>query len=89
MYTIAENSKVAIIYNVLNLYEYLNNILFLFYRTHEKIHTGDFTYECQVCSKKFPARIPLQNHLRTHTGDKAFKCDTCGKSYNYINNLKV
>ena len=45
------------------------------------MHTGEKSYECDICKKTFRENSNLTNHKRVHTGEKPYSCDVCQKSY--------
>ena len=61
---------------------------------HQSIHTGEKSYECDVCHKKFGYRKALRVHKKRHfigtenTGapridldGKPYSCDLCDKKF--------
>ena len=53
-------------------------------QTHVKrIHTGDKSYKCDVCGKKYSISSDLQAHKLSHTYKefKSHKCDVCHQSF--------
>ena len=42
-----------------------------------KTHTGEKSYVCSICDKKFARKDTLQRHQATHSDERKFKCDIC------------
>ena len=56
-------------------------------RSHLRVHIGDTTFACSVCTKIFGDSQQLQRHLRVHTGEKPHTCPHCTKSFTRSSNL--
>ncbi|PKK34111.1 odd-skipped related transciption factor 2, partial [Columba livia] len=54
---------------------------------HERTHTDERPYTCDICHKAFRR----QDHLRDHRSEQEspHKCPTCGRTFNQRSNLKT
>ncbi|XP_030256949.1 oocyte zinc finger protein XlCOF6-like isoform X6 [Sparus aurata] len=53
-----------------------------------RINTGEKTFGCKICHKKFTEQGNLKTHMRVHTGEKPFGCDVCSKRFTQQESLK-
>ena len=58
-------------------------------RRHQMTHTGEKSFTCKTCLKKFSWSSHLNTHQLTHTGEKSFTCETCLKKFSQAGNLRA
>ena len=56
-------------------------------RRHERLHTGDKPFQCEVCQMKFTTGHLLIRHGVVHTGVKPFQCKLCGNRFSCPDSL--
>ncbi|KAJ4425610.1 hypothetical protein ANN_27806 [Periplaneta americana] len=58
------------------------------HQKHERSHTRQKAFTCDICGNKFSKSLTLRMHARVHTGEKPFSCDTCGKKFSWSSDLR-
>ncbi|KAJ6649922.1 Zinc finger protein [Pseudolycoriella hygida] len=56
-------------------------------KVHERSHTLEKPFRCDVCDKAFSYRESLVTHSSLHTGIKPYLCEGCGSRFSCIGNL--
>ena len=58
-------------------------------RAHQRKHTGEKPYKCDMCDSSFKRSDHLAKHTLLHTGERPHVCQYCDKSFIQNCNLKV
>ena len=49
----------------------------------------DVEHKCEICAKKFKAKLYLKKHLKTHETSSVFQCEKCEKVFQSKDALRL
>ena len=58
------------------------------YSRHMNLHK-DVEHKCEICAKKFKAKLYLKKHLKTHETSSVFQCEKCEKVFQSKDALRL
>jgi len=58
-------------------------------KNHEKIHSGELPFQCNLCEHRFLKIKSLNSHKKVHLGIKPHVCDICEKAFIRKDQLQV
>lgn len=53
-------------------------------RRHMRMHMGEKSYSCSICSKRFHQHSDWGHHVHIHTGEKALSGSVCNTSFTQL-----
>ena len=56
---------------------------------HQRRHSSDSIFVCEICGQAFKTSVGLQNHCRASHEGQLFSCDQCDKKFVSKTTLRV